>query len=575
MASILTELRRRRVFKTVASYAVIAWLLIQIVVAVETPLGLPPWSDTLVIIALMLGFPVCALLAWFYDVTSHGIERTTDASIGELAPPSGRDRWTIGLAGAAATLLVVTAAYFLIGRPGPAVDTIAIVPFELVGVDASATYLGDGLRDSLVMRLSRLEGLRIKTTATPVAMETNAGTLARLLDVEAVCRGRVRQRGDAFEIDAELVDADDGAILWREEYSSEASSLLAIEGEISLEVARRLGLELAGDDEAALTRAPTSNPAAHRLYQQGRYFWNRRTVDGFDASIDYYTRAIALDPNDALAYAGLADTYLMLLGWGLRPPGEVADLVVQSARRAIRRDPTLAQPHAALGYFKTIYERDWDGAREQFLEAIALDNNYSSAHHWYAFLLMTEGDMQAALEEILLAREREPLSPIINAEVGYFYIFDRQYERAIEALQAASRLDPNYPSTVNNLVRANALLGRRDAALEHLERWREISPGVPLFSAYGAMPLPLLGLEDEARDLYRQALEASQDHYVMPGVLGVLAAALGRNDEAFEHFERGLAEGSLVVSWLRDPLLDELRADPRYAELFRRIGLDP
>lgn len=578
MASLLTELKRRRVFRTVASYAVIAWLLIQIVVAVEAPLDLPAWSDTFVIVALIIGFPVCALLAWFFDVTPHGIERTIDAggaAAGELEPLSRPDRWTIVFAAAAATLLVATAAYFLIGRPGPTIDTIAVLPFELVDVDSSTTYLGDGLRDSLVMRLSRLRDLRIKTSDARSGNGSDPRPLGRGLDVQAICRGRVTQRGDALAISAELVDADDGAILWREEYSTEASNLIAIEGAISQEVAQRLGLELTAEEQTALTRAPTNNPAAHRLYQQGRYFWNRRTLEGFVASIDFYNRAIALDPDYALAYAGLADTYLMLLGWGMRPPDQVADLVVESARRAIQRDATLAQPHATLGYFETIHDRDWDGAREEFLTAISLDNNYSSTHHWYAFLLMTEGNMPAAIEEILLARESEPLSPIINAEVGYFYIFDRQYERAIEQLQTASLLDPNYPPTVIYLARANALLGRRSEALEYVERWRNGASDNLIVSAYGAMPLPLLGLEDEAREIYRRTLAASESMYVMPGILGVLAAAIGDNDAAFADLERGLAEGSLVVSWLRDPLLDELRTDPRYAALLARIGLEP
>jgi eukaryotic-like serine/threonine-protein kinase len=570
----LSELRRRRVFKAVASYAVVAWLLIQVVVSVEGPLDLPPWSDTFVIVASIIGFPVCALLAWFYDFTRRGIERTADADAGQVEPLRQGDRWTIGLAGAAATLLVATSAYFLIGRPGPVLDTIALSPFALVDVDANTAYLGDGLRDSLVTRLSRLKTLRIKTIASTDA-EIDAAALGRRLDAEAVCSGRVLQRGDSIEIIVELVDADDGAILWREEYSTTGTSLLAIEADISEEIARRLGLELGPDAVSTLRRAPTSNPAAHRLYQQGRYFWNRRTLDGLEASIDYYNRAIALDPNYALAYAGLADSYLMLLGWGLRPPNEVSDLVVQSARRAIQRDSSLAQPHAALGYLKTIHELDWEGARAEFLQAIALDGNYSSAHHWYAFLLMTEGNMTAALEEINLARELEPLSPIINAEVGYFYIFDRQYERAISELEAASLLDPNYPSTVSYLTRAYALLGRRDAALENVERLRTTSDDDLFRASYSAMVLPLIGLEEQARQVYRRALEASETGYIMRAVLGLLAGTLGDNDAAFEHFERALDEGSLVVSWLRDPLLDALRDDPRYTELMARIGLPP
>ncbi|MGD2166903.1 MAG: hypothetical protein PVF63_02280, partial [Gammaproteobacteria bacterium] len=466
--SILTELKRRGVSRAIASYAVIAWLLIQIIVSVEEPLGLPGWSDTLVIVALIIGLPICAALAWAYEFTDRGIERTEDIdepADARRAALTRADVWTLAAATTATLLVLGTAAYFLASSVTRSIETIAILPFDLEMTEPETAYLGEGLRDSLILRMSRLEDLRIRTTNTNETDATDPHELGALLSADAIAQGTITQRGDSLQISAELISVD-GAILWRDEYSTEASSLLSIESSICVEMANRLGRQLSAAEELAIMREPTTNAAAHRLYQQGRYYWNRRTPAAFLESIEYYDRAIALDPNFALAYAGLADTYLMILGWGIQEPGDVAELVGTSARRAIQRDPTLAQPHAALGYLKTIHERDWDGAREEFLTAIRLDSNYSSAHHWYAFLLMTEGNMAAAIEEIELARESEPLSPIINAEVGYFYLFDRQYERAIAELEDILLIDPGYPSTVVNLMRAHALLGDREAALE-------------------------------------------------------------------------------------------------------------
>jgi serine/threonine-protein kinase len=575
--SILTELKRRGVSRIVASYAVIAWLLIQIIVSVEAPLGLPAWSDTLVIVGLIIGFPVCAVLAWIYDFTDRGIERTAEM----VAPPGSRratltraDIWTLVAASTATLLLLGTGVYFLTTNVTRSVETLAILPFELDMVGPESTYLGEGLRDSLILRMSRLNDLRIRTTSAHDTATADPQALSGVLGADAIAQGTITQRGNAIDIAAELISAD-GAILWRDEYSTEATSLLSIESAICIELANRLGRELSAAEALALAREPTSNSAAHRLYQQGRYFWNRRTTQAFLQSIDFYNRAIALDPNFALAYAGLADTYLMLLGWGIQPPAEVAESVVMAAEQAIRLDPTLAHPHAALGYFKTLYERDWNGAREEFLTAITLDNNYSSAHHWYAFLLMTEGNMTAAIEEILLAREAEPLSPIINAEVGYFLNFDRQYERAIAELESAVLLDPNYPSTVIYLGRAHALLGQTELALEYIERWRGLDAQNLIVSGYGAMALPLIGLNDEARTIYDRLLTAAESMYVQSGVLAGLAGVLGDYDAAFDHIDAGLADGSLIVSWLRDPLLDGLRADPRYAELMTGLGLTP
>jgi TolB-like protein len=575
--SILTELKRRGVSRAIASYAVIAWLLIQIIVSIEEPLGLPRWSDTLVIVALIAGFPICAVLAWLYEFTDRGLARTDDLEApadAHRAALTRADVWTLVAAMTATLVMLGTGAYLLVNSVARTIDTIAILPFKLEMTDAGTEYLGEGLRDSIVLRMSRLDDLRIRTTNADETDITDPPALSLRLDADAVAQGVITQRGDSLQISAEFISAD-GALLWRDEYSTEGTSLLEIENTICVEIANRLGRELSAAEELALIREPTSNAAAHRLYQQGRYFWNRRTPEAFLESIDYYNRAISLDPNFALAYAGLADAYLMILGWSIQPPGEVANLVETAAQRAIQRDPTLAQPHAALGYFKTIYERDWTGAREEFLTAIELDSNYSSAHHWYAFLLMTEGDMDAAIEEILLARNTEPLSPIINAEVGYFFIFDHQYERAVEELEAATLLDPSYPSTVMYLIRAHVLLGQREQALEYVERWRGLDADNLIVFGYGGMAFSLLGLEDELRDAYERLLAYSEEVYVSPGILGGIAAVLGDYDATFQFYEDAIAEGSLIASWLRDPLLSGMREDPRYAALMARIGLNP
>jgi serine/threonine-protein kinase len=576
--ALIRELRRRHVFKAVASYAVIAWLLIQIAVSVETPLGLPGWFDTFVIVALIIGFPVCGVLAWFYDLHGLGFVRTRDRDDTpdlDAEPLGQRDRVIVGLSGGLAVLLVATAAYFLIDRGVPAYTSIGILPFVNVESDATTEYLSRGLRDSLATRLSRFDGLRIMLGPEMDPATFDARAVGASLGVSAICTGRFVQSGDAIELVTEIIDVGDGSLIWREEFTSAASGLIAIESDIARQIPARLGFTPDAAQLELLSRPRTTNAGAYRLYLQGRYFWNRRTHDGFLSSIELYQRAVDLDPNYGLAYAGLADAYLMLLGWGLEPPGDVAPLVEQHARQAIQRDPTLAEPHATLGYLRTIYDRDWDGARAEFLRAIELNGSYASGHHWYAFLLMTEDNMAAAIEEILLARQSEPLSPIINAEVGYFLLFDRQYERALAELQAASRLDPNYQSTINYLIRAYAGLGRTEEALAEVERWRTIVAGDPGPAAFGSLVLPQIGLADETRAIYDELLAASRDTYVMPGILGVLAAAIGDYDAAFGHFDAAVEGGSLVASWLRDPVLDSLRADPRYAALLERIGLEP
>jgi len=581
MSSLFAELKRRNVIRVGAAYAAVAWLLAQVADTVLPAFELPSGILQTFLIVIALGFPVTLVLAWIYELTPKGLRRTDDLpEADKIVPLSGRglDFTIIGCMSVAIIFLVLD--NYVWNRPDGEIDaSIAILPFTTqfddVSGNSDALYLGEGIADSLIMRLSRIPTLKVKSRAAISNSDEDVQSLGILLGVDAICMGRVIQRGDALEITAELINIEDGSILWSEQYHRQTSSLLTIEGDISSKIASGLKLKLSVEEEEALARTPTSNPAAHRLFIQGRYFWNRRSEESLRASADFYQRALSLDPNYAIAWSGLADSYLMLIGWGIEPLAEYAPRLVEAAERAIELDPTLAEPHATLAYFKTLYEWDWEGARREFLLAIELNRNYSTAHHWYAFYLMTIGDGPASIEEIMLAREFEPLSPIINAEVGYFYLFNRQYAQALEELEKATLLDPAYHSTLSYLMRAYALLGQHDQAMATLRQWRNIVAGGSINTIYGSMVLPMLGLKEDAHELYQDALEASEGQYIPPGLLGVLAATIGERNAAFEHFDQALEERSLIASWLRDPLLDEIRDDPRFMQIFERMGLTP
>jgi serine/threonine-protein kinase len=564
-----------------AAYVAVAWLLVQVADTVLPAFELPDGTLKTILIVLALGFPVTLVLAWIYELTPKGLRRTDDLPEAEkIVPLSGRglDFTIIGCMSVAIIFLVLDN-YVWNRLDGDAAASIAILPFTTqfddVSDNSNTLYLGEGIADSLIMRLSRIPALKVKSRAAISTGEEDIQSLGNLLDVDAICRGSIIQNGETLEIIAELISIVDGTILWSERYKRQLSSLLTIEIEISAEIARGLQLELSAEEEEALVQTPTSNPAAHRLYLQGRYFWNRRSEEALRASADFYQRALDLDPNYALAWAGLADSYLMLIGWGIETPSHLAPKVVSAVEQAIALDPSLAEPHATLAYFKTLYEWDWEGARREFLRAIELNNNYSTAHHWYAFYLMTIGNGPASLEEILLAREFEPLSPIINAEVGYFYLFDRQYDKALEELKKATLLDPAYRSTLSYLMRAYALTEQHGKAMTTFEKWRNNESAGSPSNIYGNMVLSTLGLDKDAREKYRQAREASQERYIQPGLLGVLAATIGERDAAFEHFDQAIEERSLIISWLRDPLLDDIRDDPRFIRIFERTGLAP
>ncbi len=575
MATFIGELKRRNVVKVAAAYAAAAWLVAQIADIVFPVFGLSDGFLRAIFVVLGLGFPVAVILAWIYDLTPEGIRRTDDMPADAMRVSGrGLDFTIIGCLSVAVLFLALDR--FVWSPPVVSgLPSIAVLPFTVEQPDAETGYLGSGISDSLIMRLSRLPQLKVKSRSMIRADEKDVQALGKLLDVQAVCLGRLVRRGDVLEIAVELINVLDGSIMWSNRLRRNLSAIVSIESEVSAEIASALSIELSDAEAAELARSPTKNAEAYRLYLQGRHLWNQRSADGLRASADFYRQAIDLDPGYALAWAGLADSYLMLYAWGVETPQDVAPLALASAQRAIELDPTLAEPHATIGYFKTLFERDWQGAEAEFLKSIDLNRNYSTAHHWYAFYLSTIGRPKAAIDEVLKARESEPLSPIINAEVGIFLVYDEQYEKSIEETKRAALWNPDFPSLLMTQSRAYVMLGQHEQASQAVDKARSYFGDNILVHGFSIIVLPLIGRTAETRAFYDMALRRSETEYVPPAVLGVVAASLGENDAAFKHFEQSLQERSLVVSWLRDPLIAGIRTDPRYAEMFERMGLTP
>ena len=330
------------------------------------------------------------------------------------------------------------------------------------------------------------------------------------------------------------------------------------------------------DTAATLARPPAAaiaDPAAQRLYLQGRYYWNQRTDDGLRKSADAFQQAIDRDPNYALAWAGLADAYLMLGAWSIVQPKDAYSRAKAAAERAIALDDSLAEPHATLGYFKTLFEWDWPGADREFRRSIDLQPRYSTAHHWYAYYFVTVGDNAHAIAEIERAREIDPLSRVINDEVGYFHLTVRDYPTALEELRKTIDLDPASEKARMRLAEVYALLGRtRDAltevravSLEPSSNANEVASAANIYAACGERT-KALALIDE--------LEAqAQKRYIMPAILAAPHAMVGNTQRALDLLDRAVEERSLVVSWLRLPRFDNLRGDPRFKALFDRLGL--
>ncbi len=574
MPSLFEELKRRNVFRVAAAYAAIAWLLAQVADTFLPAFGLPPAYLRSFFVLLGLGFPVAVVLAWIYDITPEGIERTDDSTD---APPArrftGRKLDFVIIACLTVALLFLALDRYRPGDTLQAVNirSIAVLPFDVTSGDLELVQFGVGIADSLILRLSRIPELKVKSRAALTAASENVIELGEALGVDAICRGRVVRRGQILEISAELVDVSDGTVIWNQRFRPQSSNLVSVDADITGAIANRLDLELAPGDRLATT----ADPEAHKLYLQGRYFWNRRTELGLRQSAERFQQAVALDPDYALAWSGLADSYFMLFAWGFESPDDAARRVMAAAERAVDLDPTLAAPLATIAYFKTIYERDWAGAREYFDRAIVLNSNYSTAHHWQAFFLSTMGEHAAALAAILRARDFEPLSPVINSEVALFHLYAGQPEEALAEVDAAERLDSDFAGFDGMRMRAYGIMGDTASGTAAWDRLRSMGDFGIVFSGFHGIALPALDRVGDARQIYDRGLASRATGYVAPGVLGILAASIGELDAAFGHFEEAYAERSLIMSWLRDPLLADMRADPRYAELMQRAGLEP
>ena len=481
----------------------------------------------------------------------------------------------------AAVVIVATGLYFLFSkRSEPVIDSLAVLPFANVNADAGTEYLSDGITENLIDSLSQLPHLRVMSRNSVFhykGREMDATAVGRELKVRAVLLGKVRQQGEELLISVELIDAADNSHIWGGQYSRQLAETLAVQQEIARAISERLRLRLTGEARERLARRSTENSEAYRDYLKGRYFWNQRTAQDVKKGIEYFQQALELDPLYALAYAGLADCYIVL-GAPLNalPPAEAFSKARAAAMKALEIDETLAEAHASLGVVKQRFEWDHRGAEREFQRALELNPGYATAHQWYAINFEIEGRAEQAIAEARRALELDPLSRIINARLAHSFYFARRYDEAIAQSLKTLELDPNFAIAHGRLGLAYERKGLYREAIESLLKADALS---------GADAEELTALKQAyttaGMDGYwRKSLELEsgrvQHSYVSPYELAVLHARLDEKEAAFAWLEKAYEERSSALVYLKvEPRFDSLRADPRYDNLLRRIGLAP
>jgi len=460
-----------------------------------------------------------------------------------------------------------------------AIDSIAVLPFENRSGDADTDYLSDGLAESLNYRLSQLPNLKVSPTSTVLrykGQQIDPVKVGAQLGVSAVLSGRIIQRGDNLTISAELVDVRYNKLLWGEQYQRPLSELLQTQREIAREIVDKLRLRVSGE-ETGLAKHYTENNEAYQLYLRGRFYWNKRSPEGLAKSLGYYTQAIEKDPNFALAYAGLADTYDLLGGpeaGGDMPPNEVLPKAKAAALKALELDESLAEPHASLAHVKFFYDRDFAGAEREYRRAIELNPKYSLAHHWYAIYLNTLGRQQEALSEMNKAVELDPFSLAANSWLGRILVSAGQPDQAIEQLRKTIEMDPNFVLAHQRLGTIYEDKGMYDDAISEFNLVLKLTNGGQLGVGSLAHAYALAGKRAEAQKSLDQLLEMSKTRYVSPTLIAMVYIALGEKDKAFTWLAEGDKAHDLYIMRLKiDSRFNGLRSDPRFTELVRRVGL--
>ena len=462
-------------------------------------------------------------------------------------------------------------------RVSKIIDSLAVLPFENASGDPENEYLSDGITGSLINNLATVPKLRVMAQSTVLrykGREIDPQAIGRELDVRAVLIGRIMQGGGALRIGTELVDVITGCQLWGAHYNRAPSDIFVVQDEISNEISEKLRLQLSRTEKRRLTRHHTENTEAYQLYLKGRHHWNKWSEEGFYKAIEYFQQAVEKDPSYALAYTGLADSYV-LLGWNsYLPPKDAFPKGKVAAITALRLAPELAEAHTPSAALMWLHDWQWKGAETEFKRSLELSPTYPTANHWYAEYMTTMGRHDEAIARMKKSQELDPLSLIINVAVGWAFYLARRYDEAIEQLRRTVELDPNYPVTFWILGLVLRKLGSYEEAIIEGEKGVKLSGGSPLMRAALAHTLAAAGKTTEARQMLEELTSLAKQKYVAPYFFAGIYIGLGENDRAMEYLEKSYEEHSQWLIYLHiDPSMQGLKDDVRFQDLLRRVGL--
>jgi TolB-like protein len=576
------ELKRRNVYKVAVAYAVVAWLTIQAASIFLPAFNAPQWAMQIVILIVVVGFPIALVFSWAFEITPEGIVRESEVKPDEsITHHTGRKivALTIVLAVIATGLLIFQFVRARSTSPSAATisnKSIAVLPFDNLSGDPQNAYFSEGVQDEILTRLAKIAELKVISRTSTQRFKSAPNDLrqiAQQLGVANILEGSVQKANDQVRVNVQLVNALTDAHLWAETYDRKLTDIFAVETEIAKAVADVLQAKLTGSEQHIIAARPTANTEAHQLYLKGRFFWNKRTGSDLKKSIDYFQQAIAADPNYALAYAGVADGYVLLPGYSGGNPRDCYPKAIAAAKKALELDSTLAEARVSLALAVWYYDFDFSQANREFQRAIELNPNYASAHQQYGNnTLSALGRFDDAITEGKRALELDPLSLVINSDLGADYYFARRYDEAVVQFRKLLEMDSGYYFGHLMLGQTLEAKGARDAAIAEYQKARALNDD-PLVLGLLTHAYGLSGNKVEAEKILDQLKALSKARYVSAFSFSLAYLGLGNKEEALRWLEQSYQDrAGADIGWIRvDSSFDSLRGDPRFEALAEKI----
>ncbi len=586
-ANFFAELKRRNVYKVAVAYAIVGWLVAQIATQIFPFLEIPNWVVRLIIVLIAIGFPIALVIAWAFEATPEGIKRTEVADTMPAVAGQKKHAWIyVVIVGAA-----ISVALFFLGRytaqsreggrpPATAGSlaqkSIAVLPFDNLSRDPDNAFFAEGVQDEILTRLAKVADLKVIARTSTQKFKSAPADLrdvAKQLDVTNILEGSVQKVNDQVRVNVQLINALTNAHLWAEIYDRKLSDIFAVQSDIAKTVADTLQAKLTGAEKQMMAAQPTTDTAAYELYHKGRSLWEKRSGDNIPKAIAFYEQAIARDPNYALAYAGLSSAYVILPFWAGVDRLDASSKAKDAALKALRLDPNLAEAHLALGKVLFFSEIDLPGALREYQRAIELQPNDATAHHWLSNdALAALGRFEEAIAQGKRAVELDPLSPVINTDLGTTFYYAHRYEESARQLRKTLEIDPTFFYAHFNLGIALQAAGDLSGAITEYEKAKQLSDNTYV-SMLCAQAKAYAGDKDAALRMLNDLDEISKHREVVGYLRALLYLSLNNKDEALRWLEQGFEErdGS-NISWIKvDPLLDSLHGDPRFEALVQKV----